>query len=461
MICHERKIIFIHIPKNAGSSVEDMLWPKNKYQRTEDRLWMGFVKKFYNKYQTGGLQHLLALQILEEVGSEIFSEYFKFTVVRNPWDKCISQFLYIKTRKDLQEFISLPEDFSLPQYLDAIERKLHVQWQKQCEFIEDHQGRNLVDWVGRFENLENDMKCIAEIAGLDLSLEFPRSNSAQNRLHYSHYFDQESKERVAAMYAKDISKFGYSYEDKNESFGENYSEPSAQDASKYVVNIKYLRRRVSVGLKNKKVFFIGFNRCGTASFMELFEEIGVGTVHWDQNRLCLALKELNAGYKQILDDVYPGSSVFSDMINVPAHGLRNPNELIEGNKYFEDLADVYENAYFILNTRNIDNWVSSRMKYGGGDFARQYMKHLRYLFPNREVTKDYVAEYWKELWVNHHKNVELFFAKNSEMNFLKFNIETDPFVVFKNFLADDYEIKGEYFRRRCAWNEKDRPFVWD
>ena len=83
VISHDKKCIFIHIPKCGGTSVEDVIWPKGK-GRTEEDLWMGFVNRFENKYQTGGLQHLLAWQVREEVGSDVFSDYYKFSFVRNP-----------------------------------------------------------------------------------------------------------------------------------------------------------------------------------------------------------------------------------------------------------------------------------------------------------------------------------------------------------------------------------------
>ena len=83
MISHDKKCIFIHIPKCGGTSIEDVIWPKDRGRSDED-LWMGFVSRFENKYQTGGLQHLLAWQVREEVGSDVFGAYYKFAFVRNP-----------------------------------------------------------------------------------------------------------------------------------------------------------------------------------------------------------------------------------------------------------------------------------------------------------------------------------------------------------------------------------------
>lgn len=157
MISHKYKIIFVHVPRTGGTSVEKLFWPSKK-DKTEKNLWMGYVRPYYNKYQTGGMQHLLASQIYRELGEEVFREYFKFTFVRNPWDKIVSQFFYIKKRKDLMDFIGLEKEDDFHKYLLLIKKRKHVQWEEQYKFILDENGESLVDYIGRFETLEKLLK---------------------------------------------------------------------------------------------------------------------------------------------------------------------------------------------------------------------------------------------------------------------------------------------------------------
>lgn len=74
MIHYEKKCILVHIPRSGGTSIENAIWPPYR-ERTEKHLWMGFNKDTcYNKYQSGGLQHLFAKHIKEEVGNSIYQD---------------------------------------------------------------------------------------------------------------------------------------------------------------------------------------------------------------------------------------------------------------------------------------------------------------------------------------------------------------------------------------------------
>ena len=206
MINHKHKFIFIHIPKTGGTSVEDTLFSSKT--RTKKNLWGGYDS---NKYQTGGLQHLMASHILTEVGGDIFSKYFKFSFVRNPWDKMVSQYNYtIAKRPDLMRHIGITESTSFKDYINhVIVAKLHVQWDHQYKFLYDGNGKLLVDFIGRFENFQEDFDIVCD------KIKIPRQKlphtKKSKREHYTEYYDDETRQIVAEKYAKDIEYFGYEF----------------------------------------------------------------------------------------------------------------------------------------------------------------------------------------------------------------------------------------------------------
>ena len=117
MISHDRRCIFIHIPKTGGTSIEDAIWPK---PRREEDLWMGFVAPGRNKYQPGGLQHLLARQVRLEVGADVFARYFKFAIIRNErWNLAIRTSMNLNPNPRLENF-EISDDAELAGFFSRI-----------------------------------------------------------------------------------------------------------------------------------------------------------------------------------------------------------------------------------------------------------------------------------------------------------------------------------------------------
>lgn len=211
MISHKYRCIFVHIPKTGGTSIEDIIWPITpEGGRSEKDLWWGYIDEYHNKYQTGGLQHLLARHIRIEVGEDVFSRYFKFTIVRNPWDKAVSQFLHTRRLKKFRQFIGMKKRNGFKRYLELIRLKPHVQWEPQKKFLYADTGECLVDYIGRYEAFEDSVQHIlAQIGCGETNIPYAKRS---RRDPYQEYYDEESREMVAEMYADDIAAFGYDYE---------------------------------------------------------------------------------------------------------------------------------------------------------------------------------------------------------------------------------------------------------
>ena len=95
MISHEHKFIFIHIPKCGGTSIERFF--KMKLPRQGAHLNLKYYKKNTENYET----------------------YFKFTIVRNPWDKMVSEYKWMTEFTPVRSTRKYFKDMSFPMFLSA------------------------------------------------------------------------------------------------------------------------------------------------------------------------------------------------------------------------------------------------------------------------------------------------------------------------------------------------------
>jgi len=186
MISHKHKCIFIHIPKTGGTSVEIAL--------------QGEGSKLPIKHKT-------VLQYKKE-SSEIFNKYFKFTIVRNPWDLMVSWWKWrSKWRKnpiDFSKYLKHQEDV-----VPASRGICKFKGGMTClDYISGASGV-LVNKICRFENLQMDFNAVCDKMGIPQQ-KLPHKNKSKHK-HYTEYYDDETREIVAEKYRKDIEYFGYEF----------------------------------------------------------------------------------------------------------------------------------------------------------------------------------------------------------------------------------------------------------
>ena len=228
-ISHKHQYIFVHIPKNGGTSFGTMMEVYPGDRRVENRdLLVGPISSEDLKahgFLSPVLDHLTAKQLLEIIPEQTFSNYFKFAIVRNPWDRMLSQYLFgvkyfgyaeqgeTNRESGLADFLnSIADPQSEKRLANISDHGLSFSRQTQLSFIADENDDLLVDFVARFENLENDFLVIRDRAGF-ATKNLPYLNATKHA-HYSEYYNEESKHIVEELFARDIDFFGYRFEKK-------------------------------------------------------------------------------------------------------------------------------------------------------------------------------------------------------------------------------------------------------
>lgn len=139
---------------------------------------------------------------------------FKFTFVRNPWDKTVSFFFYYKRIGDsiVQGFGSFDEFVCKLLKKGGVNLDAHLEMQYPKVYFQD---KKFLDYIGRFENASEDWVVVAKTINAPESL--PHDNKTRHK-HYSDYYSPQSVKVIADIYKKDINAFGYSFVTKKTKF---------------------------------------------------------------------------------------------------------------------------------------------------------------------------------------------------------------------------------------------------
>jgi sulfotransferase famil protein len=213
MICHRSKIIFIHIPKCAGSSIRDFYFddPKLDWKTPNYELLYGWCPK-----RRLNLQHATPKQLIEGnlITEKNWNEYFKFSFVRNPWDRAYSDYKWIKKdsciKGTFKEYILKTGEFDKIFNDNSIKTYRGDHLLQQIEFVNDDY---LLDFVGKFENLHNDITKINNHIGFNKVFDKHEKKNRKRFKHYSLFYTDTKKKLVEHKFKNDIENFGYHFED--------------------------------------------------------------------------------------------------------------------------------------------------------------------------------------------------------------------------------------------------------
>lgn len=216
MINTSYKCIFIEVPKTGSTSIRKIIG-----QPPQAHLDIKEVKDYIKRsmpdmqlpmYSYANLIYktLPIHQWKNRRSEQIFNNYFKFGFVRNPWSRTVS--LYLR-----RQGIQMRNKMTFDEFVDWIQLSSDTcrhpsPKRNQLDWFLDEDQNVVVDFIGRFENLEQDWSYIAKQLNISSSLpHLNKNDDDKKRKHYSEYYTNKTKRIIAQKFAKDIEYFNYTF----------------------------------------------------------------------------------------------------------------------------------------------------------------------------------------------------------------------------------------------------------
>lgn len=212
MISHEHKCIFIHIPKTGGTSINSFFHPGVEFHYSKpdyERLFGWCPERKLH------MQHATSRQLIETglITEDVWNDYYKFTFVRDPWDRAYSDYKWIQefsgVKGSFENYIKKEKEFSEILQDRSNDKYLGDHLIPQTDFF-DISGPYQMDYVGRFENFRDDIHQVLMNLGIEKKFDIHQNQSKRSK-NYSDFYDSERKQLVDKKYGKDISLLNYRY----------------------------------------------------------------------------------------------------------------------------------------------------------------------------------------------------------------------------------------------------------
>ena len=181
------KFCFIHIEKCAGTSIRDALSKNLKIRHFKSLFYFGPMK---------GIGGQKAVDYINMLGKKEYEKYFSFAIVRNPFDRLVSWYLY--------------DNFGLNSFESWIKyffEKINI---LQMDHLLDDKGNIAVKYIGRFENLQNEFDIIADKIGIERII-LPHKKKYLSEKNYKDFYSKELRLFVEKKLEKEIKFLNYKF----------------------------------------------------------------------------------------------------------------------------------------------------------------------------------------------------------------------------------------------------------
>jgi hypothetical protein len=213
ILAPEKRFIFIHVPKAAGTSVNgalslhDAFYPVRGAKPEARRKHAEKIGLPAAAAELG--VHASAKRFIAALGREAYDRYFKFTFVRNPWDVAVSWFHYRLINATVAGHKEAEAAGSFAAYVKTILTRddAHVWVGLQHPLLLDDTGQLAIDFIGRYESLADDFMTLTTRLDIE-TLELDHFNQSYHA-PWPQLYSRDTFAIVAALVARDAALFGY------------------------------------------------------------------------------------------------------------------------------------------------------------------------------------------------------------------------------------------------------------
>jgi hypothetical protein len=200
MISIENKVIFTHPPRCGGTSFEFLLGLPESGEHFE---------KYKHASLTDHLNYISEYN-LDDI------RFKKISIIRNPWDRMVSWFFFIKKRKNpfvkntnFQKFVENSDFDQFVEYIYNCEKQFFLR--RPYSFYMCDKDIFGIDFIIRYENYEYDIINVLKLLKISNISNTPKMRSSCSYANYRNYYNNKSKKIIENLYIQDIEFFKYSF----------------------------------------------------------------------------------------------------------------------------------------------------------------------------------------------------------------------------------------------------------
>lgn len=214
IISRGRRYIFVHIPKTGGTALSLAL----EARAMKDDILIGDTPKALRRrgkvktLQAAGRlwKHAGLADIDGLVSADEIDAFFCFTMVRNPWDRMVSYYHWLRTQRFAHPAVALAKSLDFSGFVNAPLTHASFSAWPSSAYMRTADGRERCDLFLRLEHFEEDA------AALEAHLGFPlgplqRVNSAPRAADYRGYYSDADAALLGEICAEDVARFGYGF----------------------------------------------------------------------------------------------------------------------------------------------------------------------------------------------------------------------------------------------------------